>query len=38
VAPLHWLASVAGVPVELSVMLSVVHITMRRKVWYERAR
>jgi hypothetical protein len=30
-APLHRRASAAGVPVELSVVLSVVHITMQRK-------
>ena len=32
------LATVVGVLVEVPVMLSVVHITMRSKAWYERAR
>ena len=32
------LATVVGVLVEVPVMLSVVHITMRTKAWYERAR
>jgi ACR3 family arsenite transporter len=31
------LATVVGVLVEVPVMLSVVHMTMRSKVWYERA-
>ena len=31
------LATVVGVLVEVPVMLSVVHITMRSKAWYERA-